>query len=106
VIEPSPPPPDSSGKAIASLVLGILGVVSCGVLGIIALVLGKQAQGEIAGSGGRLTGQGMADAGVVLGWISVAILMLQVLGACLFFGLGLAGASSVPGPSIPTGPDF
>jgi hypothetical protein len=89
---PPSSPQESSGKAVAALVLGILGLTSCGLLGIVALFLGQQAQEEIAQSGGRLTGKGMADAGVVMGWICVALLLVGVLFACLIFTLGAGGA--------------
>ncbi len=92
---PSPPPgsppgpwatpPPNSGKAIAALVLGILGIVSCQVLGIAAIVLGRQANDEIAASGGLLGGDGFAKAGVIMGWVAVALLVLTVVGFILFF---------------------
>ena len=73
-------PPGSNKKAIWALVLGILGLLCCGVLGIPAIILGKQAQNEIDGSGGMQTGRGMATAGFVLGiiacvWLVVAIIL-------------------------------
>jgi hypothetical protein len=78
-------PPPNSGKAVAALVLGILGVVSCQPLGIAAIVVGNQAAEEIAASGGRLGGEGMAKVGVVLGWVAVALLALAVIGLLFFF---------------------
>ncbi|MEO8106398.1 MAG: DUF4190 domain-containing protein [Actinomycetes bacterium] len=86
---PSPwaAPPPNSGKAVAALVLGILGIVSCQVLGVVAIVLGQQAGDEIAASGGRLGGEGFARAGVIMGWVAVALLVLSLVGLLVFFGI-------------------
>ena len=74
------PAPETSGKATAALVLGICGLVVCPIiLSIIGLVLGYQARGEIRGSGGRLTGEGQAKAGIILGWVGLALWALFLL---------------------------
>jgi hypothetical protein len=84
------PQPESSGKAIAALVLGICGIVVCPIiLSIAALVLGYQAKGEIERSGGRISGHGNAKAGIVLGWIG---LVLWVLFMAAIIALGVSGA--------------
>jgi hypothetical protein len=41
-------------------------------------VLGDQARGEIGASGGRVEGDGLAQAGLVMGWISVGLMALGV----------------------------
>ena|ERR687893_1248093 len=70
----------TNGKATAALVLGILGFVLCPfVCSIAALVLGYQARSEIDGSGGRMGGRSNATAGIVLGWIGVALCVLGVI---------------------------
>lgn len=86
-----PPPPDAGGyggyarprtnqKAVWALVLGILSILCCGLFaGIPALVLGNGAKKDIAASGGAETGSGMAQAGVVLGIISLALTALYVI---------------------------
>jgi hypothetical protein len=67
--------PQSSTKAVLSLVIGIVSLplgFCCaffGLVGIAAIVLSRSAQGEIAASGGALTGDGMARSGFVLGII-------------------------------------
>jgi hypothetical protein len=68
----------NSGKAIAALICGIVGLTSCGLVGIVAIVLGNQARGEIGASGGRVDGDGLAQAGLVMGWISVGLMALGV----------------------------
>ena len=70
--------------------LGILGIVSCQVLGIVAIVLGGQANDEIAASGGRLGGEGFAKAGVIMGWVAVALLALTLVGFIVFFVMAAA----------------
>jgi hypothetical protein len=65
---------ETNGKATTSLVLGIVGIVVCPIIcSIPALVLGYQARTEIDDSHGRQTGRGNAVAGIVLGWIGVAL---------------------------------
>ena len=73
---------ESSGKATAAMVLGILGVVAGIVipiggliLGIIAIVFGKQARDETAS--GRKSGRGKAQAGFVLGIVAVAVSVIN-----------------------------
>jgi len=72
-------------KAILSLVLGLAGLFLFSVLaGIPAIVLGHMARARIAASMGRLQGAGMAMAGLVLGYISVAMVPVMLL--MFFFG--------------------
>src|SRR5260370_30317217 len=65
---------ETSGKAIASLVCGIAGFVIPILSAIAAIVLGHLSLSEIRKSGGRLKGQSMAVAGLVLGYVGVAFL--------------------------------
>ena len=60
----------TSGLAAASLVLGILGFLSCGLTGFVGLVLGIVALVGISRSAGRLRGQGIAVA------VNVGLLVL------------------------------
>ena len=72
-----PTMPRTAGVAIASLVLGILGILCFGLLtGIPAVILGIVALNKIAGSQGLLTGKGMAITGLVLGALSLVSSML------------------------------
>ena len=82
---PPEQPPRTSGLAIASLVLAILGVVTCVgivVLGPIALILGIIAMVQIGRNPQALRGMGMAIAGVVIS--GIAILVIPILAAILF----------------------
>ena len=64
----------------------------------VAIVCGHMARGEIARSGGRLGGDGLAVAGLVLGWINVVMCVLTIAAVVLFFG-GLAVVLGVLGVS-------
>lgn len=67
------------GLAIASLVCGILGFFTFGVAAILAIIFGSIAKKKIRESGGFYTGKGMATAGVILGVIPLAILVVALL---------------------------
>jgi hypothetical protein len=69
----------TAGKAVAALVSGIVGLAVCAPVGIAAVVLGNQARGEIAASGGRVQGEGMARAGVIMGWIAVGLMIFGLV---------------------------
>ena len=72
-------PPQNNGHAIASMVLGIVGMMSIPlILSILALVFGYKARREIAASDGREGGGGYATAGIVLGWIGVVLAVIWV----------------------------
>jgi type II secretory pathway pseudopilin PulG len=69
----------TDGKATASLVCGILSILCFGILtGIPAIILGHVSRGNIQRSGGRLQGGGMALAGLILGYASVAVSVLVI----------------------------
>jgi hypothetical protein len=73
----------TSGKAIASLILGILGIVPCLILtGAPALVLAFLSLGDIRASRDRLRGRGLAITGLVLGCVSI-VFSLVILPALL-----------------------
>ena len=66
----------------------------CGLFGIAALILGNQSKEEIAASGGTQTGEGMAKAGVILGWISIAFMIIGVVIFILLLATGAFAAST------------
>jgi Domain of unknown function (DUF4190) len=92
----SPAKPTST-TAIISLVSGILGWTLLPFLGsVVAIVCGHMARAEIKRSNGMIDGDGMAIAGLILGWLSVALAVLSVIGIILFFG-GLAAFLAILG---------
>lgn len=84
--QPYTGPQETDGKAVGSLILGILGLVVpvVGVLvGIPAVVLGHLSRKSIRESLGRLKGDGMALAGLIMGYISVAAIPLVLIIAAI-----------------------
>jgi len=82
-------PAPTSGAATASLILGICGFVLCPLSIIcspLALVFGYRSRREIRDSGGRVGGDGLALAGVILGWIGIAWVALWILWIALAIG--------------------
>jgi hypothetical protein len=75
-----------NGMAVAALVLGLFGWCLV-VPGILAVIFGNLALGTIATSDGRQKGRGMAITGIVLGWVSIAVLAGLAI-AWLAYGLG------------------
>ena len=103
--QPPPPPPPGGGygqqpgygapapagnntKATWALVTGILGLLCCSPLGVVAIILGRSAEQEIRVSGQG--GAGLAKAGFILGIVALAFLVLQIIlfatGALTFDG--------------------
>jgi Domain of unknown function (DUF4190) len=83
----SVPVKTTSTFAIISLVAGILGWTLLPLLGSVgAIITGHMARGEIRKSAGTIDGDGLALAGLVLGWGSVIVTILGVLLAVMFFG--------------------
>ena len=75
--------PEVSGRAIVSLVMGIIWFYWIG--SALALIFGYLARGDIARGQGAISGDGIATAGIVLGWVGAATLTGLIL-------LGLLGA--------------
>lgn len=69
-------PPHTNGLAIASLVIGLVGWPFCGIGSVVAIVLGYIARSQIKQSWGRQTGSGMATAGIVLGFLGTAFMLV------------------------------
>lgn len=98
-----PPPADeiilpSSTLAMISLVSGILGFTFFPVVGgIVALVTGYMARNETRSIPPRASGDGLATAGIVMGWIQIGLLILGVccVVASILFGFGWFGITRV-----------
>jgi len=71
---PPPQPAQTSGLAIASLILGILSLLLGILTAIPAVICGHISLSRIKKSAGALTGKGMATAGLVMGYIGIALL--------------------------------
>lgn len=85
----------TSPLAITSLIAGVLGWSLLPLLGtLVAIVTGHMARAEIRRAGGILEGDGLAVAGLVLGWLAVALWVLGLLFVFLVLG-GLAGLAAL-----------
>jgi hypothetical protein len=95
---PGAPPPlpvaaaetKTSGMAIASLVLGILGM--CGITALMGLVLGIVSLVKINRSGRRLSGQGLAIAGICVSGFMLLFSILIMAGMSIPFMAGMMPA--------------
>lgn len=87
----------TSPMAIISLVGGILGWTLLPLLGsIVAVVTGHLARGEIRRAPERLEGDGLAVAGLILGYAAIAMALFAVIAIFMFFG-GLAWLIAMSG---------
>ena len=71
------PLPPTNGLAVTSLVLGLFGLLPFGIASVPAAVIGHVAKSQIRGSGEQ--GDGMATAGLVLGWLGIGFWLLVLL---------------------------
>ena len=99
---PQVPPPyavqQTNSLAIVSLVAGIVSWVLLPVIAsLVAVITGHMAKNQIRASGGMMTGDGLATAGLVLGYVNLA---LGVIGICLAV-LAFAGVFTLPLCLIP-----
>lgn len=78
-------------QAVTAMVLGILGLVCCGLASPFAIWTGRKAMKEIDVSGGRLGGRGQAQAGFIMGIIGT---VLWVLGVLFYVVMAALAASS------------
>ena len=89
----------TSTLAVISLVSGLLGWTLVPWLGsIAAIITGHMARAEIRREAETTEGDGLAVAGLVLGWSMVAVSVLALIMIILFFGgllafLGWMGAT-------------
>lgn len=75
------PPTETSGWAIFSLIAGVLAWLGVfGLGGIAAVIAGHIAKSQIRAGGGRISGDGMATVGLVLGYVNIALVLV---GLCL-----------------------
>ena len=106
---PAPPPPPSasppprayaappslptSGMAIASLVLGVGGLTVVPLVGsILAIIFGYAARNDIRQRPDEVSGEGLAMAGIIMGWIAVGLTVLGILAGAGFLVCGICGS--------------
>jgi type IV pilus assembly protein PilA len=70
----------TDGKATASMIFGILSITCFWIFaGIPAVILGHMAKSNIAKSMGRLKGDGMATAGLIMGYLSIVVGIIPIM---------------------------
>jgi hypothetical protein len=91
-------PARTSTLAIVALVSGILAWVCLPFVGaLVAVICGHLARGEIRGAAaGSIEGDGMAVAGLVLGWLQLILIVAGFFVVFAFLG-GIAFLASVVG---------
>lgn len=73
------PPQRTSGMAVTSLILAILGIMLLGILCIPAVIFAGVALSDIGRSQGRLAGKGLAIGGLVVGVIGSVLWLIWFL---------------------------
>lgn len=97
-----PGPLKQSGTATLALVSGLASFFCFfGLGGALAIVLGWVAHGEIERSEGRLTGKGLASAGIGLGITNVIATVVGV-GVLVALAVRPEPPSALTGPAVPT----
>ncbi|HEX7960128.1 MAG TPA: DUF4190 domain-containing protein [Terriglobales bacterium] len=74
---------ETSGKAVTSLIFGLLSFLFSIPAGIVAVVFGHLARRDIKTSTGRLKGDGIALAGLIMGYLSFAFIPLVLIIAAI-----------------------
>lgn len=82
----------TSGLAVTSLVLGILGFFSCGVTALVGLIFGIIALVKVSNSKGALRGKSIALAGTIIS--AVFLVMIPFFAALLLPALAAAKAKA------------
>jgi hypothetical protein len=102
---PSAPTQDkASGRAITSMILGIAGLVCCGLLAAIpALILGKIELNAIKRGEASAAGTGLAFAGFIMGIIGICIQVIVIIVWIfgMYFSVRKSGGFPEPNISFP-----
>jgi uncharacterized membrane protein YjgN (DUF898 family) len=88
-------PPQDHPQAMLVLILGIVGIVVCGLAAPFAWVIGNRVVREIDASGGQVGGRSTANAGRICGIIGTVLIGLGlffVVGIFVIIGIGAAQA--------------
>lgn len=76
----------TSTLAIVSLVSALLGFTFVPVIGgIVAIVTGFMARSETRSIPPKASGDGMATAGIIMGWIQLGLLVVGICCAVIYF---------------------
>ena len=95
VVGPTSTLTQTSNLATFALILGILSWIFLPFVGAIgAVITGHMGRRQIRESNGQLTGQGLATAGLVLGYLNIALSLLVLVIVCVLPLLIAAGTST------------
>lgn len=75
-----------NGPGTTALVLGIIGLLCCGLLSIVAVVMGGR--GKKLAAQGLATNGGVANAGYILGWIGIVLWVVGIAAQIVWFATG------------------
>ena len=82
-----PPAPSTSGAAIVSLIASISAFFIFPIIGsIVGIIAGNSAKNDIRNRPYQVTGEGLAQAGIIIGWIGLGLAVLGICLAVLIFG--------------------
>jgi uncharacterized membrane protein len=95
LVAPYPPAAQTvNSLAVASLICGLAEIPTLGVSAIPAVILGSMARKQIRETGQR--GEGLAVAGLILGWVVFACFFAAILGIMIWLMLPPAPGTSGP----------
>lgn len=81
----------SSTLAMVSMIAGIVGWVLAPLIGsLVAVITGHMAKREIRESSGQLGGDGMATAGLVLGYLQIVPSVLCICAVGIMLAMGMS----------------
>jgi hypothetical protein len=84
------PAPQNSTMAIISLISGIVSWFLLPLIGaIVAIITGHMAKNEIKASNGQIGGNGMATAGLILGYVQLGITCCLLIGSGILMAIGV-----------------
>ncbi|MFV2017616.1 DUF4190 domain-containing protein [Micromonospora sp. LOL_023] len=79
-----PAPRPTNNLALASFIVSLVCLFSCPLIGLVSVFLGRRARDEIRRTGEQ--GDGLAQAGVIIGWVGVGLTVVYVLAMAAYFG--------------------
>lgn len=89
----------TSGLAIASLVCGIVGILTCfvyvpGICGLAAVICGHMGMSQIGKSPVLMGGKGMCVSGLIMGYLAILLQLMIIIAGVLFFTQVIKGSPS------------
>ncbi len=89
--ETPPPVTPNSSLAMVSMIAGIVGWILAPILGsLVAIITGHMAKREIRESMGQLGGDGMATAGLVMGYLQLIPAVLCICIVLIMLAMGVS----------------